>query len=79
MSFHQRLKDVWAAQNSLVCVGIDPELSKLPEHLRDLKAPYLTFGMAIVDACAPYVSAFKPQAAHFAAVGAEGEIAQAEH
>ena len=76
MSFHQRLKDVWAAQNSLVCVGIDPERNKVPEHLRDHKAPYLTFGMAIVDACAPYVSAFKPQAAHFAAVGAEDQLAK---
>ena len=39
MSFQQRLKGVWDAQNSLVCVGIDPELSKLPEHLLNGKEP----------------------------------------
>ena len=76
MNFHQRLTSIWESQNSLVCVGIDPELSKLPEHLRDHTAPYLAFGIAIVDACAPYVSAFKPQAAHFAALGAEDQLAE---
>ena len=76
MSFHQRLQSVWAAQNSLVCVGIDPELTRLPKHIREQEEPYLVFGTAIVDACAPYVSAFKPQAAHFAAVGAEDQLAK---
>jgi orotidine-5'-phosphate decarboxylase len=70
VSFHQRLQGVWQAQNSLVCVGIDPELEKLPEHLRGEKEPYFAFGTRIVDATAPYVCAFKPQAAHFAAAGA---------
>jgi orotidine-5'-phosphate decarboxylase len=76
VSFHERLKNVWKAQNSLVCVGIDPELGKLPEHLQNHNEPYLAFGTAIVDACAPYVSSFKPQAAHFAAVGAEDQLAK---
>ena len=76
MSFHQRLQDVWQMQNSLVCVGIDPELEKLPAHLRAEKEPYLAFGIRIVDATAPYVCAFKPQAAHFAAAGAEQQLAK---
>ena len=75
MSFHQRLQDVWQTQNSLVCVGIDPEPEKLPEHLRAEKEPYFSFGTRIVDATAPYVCAFKPQAAHFAAAGAEEQLA----
>ena len=76
MSFHQRLQDVWQTQNSLVCVGIDPELEKLPAHLRAEKEPYLAFGIRIVDATAPYVCVFKPQAAHFAAAGAEQQLAK---
>lgn len=76
MSFHQRLREVWQTQNSLVCVGIDPELEKLPEHLRAEREPYFAFGTQIVDATAPYVCAFKPQAAHFAAVGAEEQLAR---
>ena len=76
MSFHERLRQVWRSKNSLVCVGIDPELAKIPTHLHDEANPYLAFGIGIVDATAPYVCAFKPQAAHFAAVGAEDQLAK---
>lgn len=76
MSFHKRLRQVWRSKNSLVCVGIDPEVAKIPAHLHDEEEPYLAFGTGIVDATAPYVCAFKPQAAHFAAVGAEDQLAK---
>ena len=76
MSFHERLRQVWRSKNSLVCVGIDPEVAKIPAHLHDEANPYLAFGIGIVDATAPYVCAFKPQAAHFAAVGAEDQLAK---
>ena len=76
MSFHERLRQVWRSKNSLVCVGIDPEVAKIPAHLHDEEEPYLAFGTGIVDATAPYVCAFKAQAAHFAAVGAEDQLAK---
>ena len=76
MSFHERLRRVWRSKNSLVCVGIDPEVAKIPAHLHDEEEPYLAFGIGIVDATAPFVCAFKPQAAHFAAVGAEDQLAK---
>ena len=76
MSFHERLRQVWRTKNSLVCVGIDPELAKMPVHLQDKENPYLAFAIGIVDATAPYACAFKPQAAHFAAVGAEDQLAR---
>ena len=76
MSFHDRLRQVWRSKNSLVCVGIDPEVAKIPAHLHNEDEPFLAFGIGIVDATAPYVSAFKPQAAHFAAVGAEDQLAK---
>ena len=76
MSFHDRLRQVWRSKNSLVCVGIDPEMAKIPAHLHDEEEPFLAFGICIVDATAPYVCAFKPQAAHFAAVGAEDQLAK---
>ena len=76
MSFHERLRQVWRSKNSLVCVGIDPEVAKIPAHLHDEEEPFLAFGIGIVDATAPYVCAFKPQAAHFAAVGAEDQLAK---
>ena len=76
MSFHNRLRQVWRSKNSLVCVGIDPEVAKIPAHLHYEEEPFLAFGIGIVDATAPYVCAFKPQAAHFAAVGAEDQLAK---
>ena len=76
MSFHERLRQVWRSKNSLVCVGIDPEATKIPAHLYDEDEPFLAFGIGIVDATAPFVCAFKPQAAHFAAVGAEDQLAK---
>ena len=56
MTFHQRLRGVWQASRSLVCVGIDPELEKIPEHLRDYEEPLLEFGKGIVDGTAPFVT-----------------------
>jgi orotidine-5'-phosphate decarboxylase len=74
-NFHQRLQHSWRHSDSLLCVGIDPDGNRLPKHLLDYDKPFLEFGKAIVDATAAHVCAFKPQAAHFAAVGREEELA----
>ncbi len=74
--FHQRLRQAWSQQQSLLCVGLDPELAKLPDSVRGQRQPLLAFTRAIVDATAPYVCAFKPQAAHFAAQAAEDQLAE---
>ena len=75
-SFHEKLRCSWQKSGSLLCVGIDPDLERLPRGLAAAKKPFLDFGRAIVEATAPYVCAFKPQAAHFAAVGKENELAE---
>ena len=72
---YTKLAEAWRTQRSLVCVGLDPEWERLPPSLRSAEQPYFEFGRAIVDATAPYVCAFKPQFAHFAAVGREDELA----
>lgn len=71
--FVPQLRDRWVEADSMVCVGWDPELAKFPEHLRGLPVgeALKVFFEAIIDACAPHVCAFKPQIAHFAALGAE--------
>ena len=76
MSFMQALRDRWAAADSLVCVGLDPEPAKFPA--RFAADPDAVFGFCrdIVDATAPYVCSFKPQIAHFAALGAEDALAR---
>ena len=76
MTFIQALDAIWQKNNSLVCVGLDTDISKIPDHLRNDKAPLFSFNKAIVDATADLVCAYKPQIAYYAAVGAESELEQ---
>jgi orotidine-5'-phosphate decarboxylase len=74
MHFMQSLHQAWQRNNSLVCVGLDPEPAKFPAHLRDVHDAVYTFCRAIVDATATLVCAYKPQIAHFAALRAEDTL-----
>jgi orotidine-5'-phosphate decarboxylase len=71
--FMNSLKDAWRRNDSLVCVGLDPEPGRLPAGLSGEEGIY-TFCRDIVDATASQVCAFKPQIAHFAAQRAEGAL-----
>ncbi len=78
MTFIEQLAAAWRKNNSLVCVGLDPDPAKFPAHLRrggerDDNA-ILEFCTAIVDATADLVCAFKPQIAYFAARRAEDQL-----
>ena len=72
--FIKLLADRWVDGGTMLCVGLDPDPERLPAHLprgRDGLVPFCT---AIMDATADLVCAFKPQFAHFAALGAEAEL-----
>ena len=56
-------------------MGLDPVAGRLPARFRGKPEGFRDFGCAIVDATAGEVCAFKPQAAHFAAAGAEDQLA----
>jgi orotidine-5'-phosphate decarboxylase len=74
MNFAQSLEQAWKDNNSLVCVGLDPEPARFPATLRSSPDAVFEFCRAIVDATADLVCAFKPQIAHFAAHGAEDAL-----
>jgi orotidine-5'-phosphate decarboxylase len=74
MKFIDRLRQAWAAQRSLLCVGLDPDPARLPQHLAGTDHPIFEFGRAIVDATADLVCAFKPQIAYYAAARAEDQL-----
>ena len=74
MGFMQDLRAAWQRNDSLVCVGLDPEPAKFPARFRDDPDAVFGFCRAIVDATADLVCAFKPQIAHFAALGAEDAL-----
>ncbi|MBB1059081.1 orotidine-5'-phosphate decarboxylase [Marilutibacter spongiae] len=74
MSFMHTLRTRWQQADSLVCVGLDPEPSKFPARFAADDDAVFHFCRDIVDATAEYVCCFKPQIAHFAALGAESAL-----
>jgi len=74
MSFYSKLNAAWTKSDSALCVGLDPDLNKLPSHLKNDPLGIQKFCIDIVDATADTVCAFKPQIAYFAAVGAEAQL-----
>ena len=71
LKFSERLSQALAATDSLVCVGLDPDLARLPEDLRSDPQPLLAFNRRIVDATADLCAAYKPQIAFYSALGKE--------
>jgi orotidine-5'-phosphate decarboxylase len=74
MSFASMLGDAWRRADSLLCVGLDPDPSRIPAAVRAGPDPIFSFCRAIVDATADLACAFKPQIAYFAAHRAEDEL-----
>ncbi|MBQ9651593.1 MAG: orotidine-5'-phosphate decarboxylase [Prevotella sp.] len=59
-------------KQSFLCVGLDPDLKKLPQHLLTLDDPIFEFNKAIIDATAPYCVSYKPNLAFYEAFGLKG-------
>jgi orotidine-5'-phosphate decarboxylase len=70
--FTNCLSNCQAANDSLLCVGLDPDMAKLPPHLGKDDDPVLTYLTAIVRATASYACAYKPNFKFFLAMGPEG-------
>ena len=62
------------AIGSLLCVGLDPELSRIPERYRQLERPIFEFCKDVIEVTSDVASCFKPQFAHFAAADALGDL-----
>jgi len=76
MTFHARLERAWDHTDSLLCIGLDPDPSRFPEHIGRTPAAITGFNRSVIEATADLVCAYKPQIAHFAAVGAEVALAE---
>ena len=72
MDFINKVQKMWEKNNSLLCVGLDPDMEKIPLRLRDKPNPLFEFNKAIIDATAEYVCTFKPNSAFYEAEGASG-------
>jgi len=74
MNFINKLNACWHANNSLLCVGLDPNWEKIPEHIKECDEPIFEFCKAIIDATHDLVCAYKPQIAYFAGLNAEDQL-----
>ncbi len=74
MTFLAQLSAAYVQNQSLLCVGLDPEPRKFPGAMQNDARKIYDFCAAIVDATADTVIAFKPQIAYFAAHRAEGQL-----
>lgn len=74
-AFTQRLRQIQAAKRSVLCVGLDPDLRRLPAHLLQDRTPadaVVAFNAAIIEATAAAACAFKLNFAFYEALGREG-------
>lgn len=74
MTFLEMLRAAAAQNQSMLCVGLDPEPSRFPGPFKDDASRIYDFCAAIVDSVADLVIAFKPQIAYFAAHRAEDQL-----
>ena len=74
MNFYQKVEAAVEANNSLVCVGLDPLLEKIPAHLGDGSQAIFEFCKTIVDATHDLVCGYKPQIAYFSGQEADDAL-----
>lgn len=73
MNRQQLIQQIFA-KKSFLCVGLDTDLKKIPQHLLADEDPIFAFNRAIIDATAPYCVAYKPNLAFYEAFGVKGLI-----
>ncbi len=71
----QQLFENIKRKQSFLCVGLDTDIKKIPEHLLKEEDPVFAFNKAIIDATAPYCIAYKPNLAFYESMGVKGWIA----
>lgn len=72
MSFHDKLDTIIEKNNSLLSVGFDPVLEKIPSFLKEKQYPFFEFNKAIIDTTHDLVCAYKFNSAFYEAIGEKG-------
>ena len=73
MTRQQLIQQIQEKQ-SFLCVGLDTDLKKIPQHLLEEDDPIFAFNKAIIDATAPYCVSYKPNLAFYEAFGVKGLV-----
>lgn len=59
-------------KKSFLCIGLDPDLSKIPQHLLDSEDPIFEFNKVIIDSTNDLCAAYKPNLAFYECYGSKG-------
>ena len=70
----QELFEQIQKKRSFLCVGLDTDIQKIPQHLIDTSDPIFSFNKEIIDATAKYSVAYKPNLAFYESMGSQGMI-----
>lgn len=71
MDRQQLVKEIFA-KKSFLCVGLDTDISKIPDFLKDDREAIFKFNKAIIDATAQFCVAYKPNLAFYECYGLQG-------
>jgi orotidine-5'-phosphate decarboxylase len=70
----QQLFEQIQKKRSFLCVGLDTDIKKIPQHLLDTSDPMFSFNKEIIDATAEYAVAYKPNLAFYESQGSTGMV-----
>lgn len=68
----ENLIELIKERQSFLCVGLDPDINKLPQHLLEYEDPIFEFNAAIIDATREHCVAYKPNLAFYESIGLSG-------
>ena len=73
-SFSDKLKKIWENSPSYICVGLDPDVSKIPKHLLKEKNAVSLFNQSIIENTHDLVCSYKPQMAYYSGQRLEDQL-----
>ena len=73
MTYHDLYSRI-IKKKSFLCIGLDTDLARIPDHLKNLEDPAFEFNKRIIDATRDLCIAYKPNLAFYEAMGPEGLV-----
>ena len=74
VTFSEKLSHSFDGQRALMCIGLDPNLERFPDDIRDAGRPLLAFNKRVIDATRGFCRAYKLQAAFYNGQRAEADL-----
>lgn len=72
MKYKERLAKLISERKTVICIGLDPDIEKIPDDIRKLDNPILEFNKQIIEATSDLVVSYKPNMAFYEALGSKG-------